>query len=110
MAVLRAYAWIMSLGADGLKMAAETAVLNNNYLMTKMAAIRGLSIPYAPGKHRIDQFKASWENLHAETGLRTDDGGHRLGGVDVGYQDAHRAQPTTSSSAESTALVSTSSS
>ena len=31
--LLRAYAWIMSLGADGLREVSEIAVLNNNYLL-----------------------------------------------------------------------------
>ena len=35
-AILRAYAWIMSLGADGLKEAAHVAVLNNNYVLKKI--------------------------------------------------------------------------
>ena len=32
-AVLKAYAWVMSLGGDGLREVAEVAVLNNNYLL-----------------------------------------------------------------------------
>ena len=38
--ILRAYAWAMSLGADGLREVAEIAVLNNNYLLEKMRQIR----------------------------------------------------------------------
>ncbi len=34
--MVRAYAYIRSLGADGLKHAAETAVLNANYVMTQL--------------------------------------------------------------------------
>ena len=30
--VVRAYAWVLALGAEGLREVAETAVLNNNYL------------------------------------------------------------------------------
>ena len=48
--VVRAYAWAMNLGADGLRTVAEIAVLNNNYLLTKMLEIPGLSAPYAEGK------------------------------------------------------------
>ena len=40
--MLRAYAWIMSLGADGLREAAEISVLNNNYLMNKVLEIQGV--------------------------------------------------------------------
>ena len=38
---VRAYAWIMSLGAEGLREVAEIAVLNNNYLMKRVLEIRG---------------------------------------------------------------------
>jgi hypothetical protein len=38
--IVRAYAWIMSLGAEGLREVAEIAVLNNNYLMRR-ASISG---------------------------------------------------------------------
>ena len=30
---MKAYMWIRSLGPDGLKLVAETAALNNNYLI-----------------------------------------------------------------------------
>ncbi len=35
--LVRAYAWIMSLGAEGLREVAEIAVLNNNYLLQRGA-------------------------------------------------------------------------
>ena len=38
--VLRAYAYIRSLGADGLKQVSELAILNNNYLLKKQMCIR----------------------------------------------------------------------
>ena len=38
--VLRAYAWIMSLGADALEESSRIAVLNNNYFMIKMLKVR----------------------------------------------------------------------
>jgi len=40
-AIIRAYAWIMSLGAAGLKETAQIAVLNNNYLLEHIRKIRG---------------------------------------------------------------------
>jgi len=72
-AVLRAYAWIVSLGARGLKEVANTAVLNNNYVFEKVKKLRGASAPYAKGRHRIEQVRYSWENLTKETGVTTDD-------------------------------------
>lgn len=72
-AVLKSYAWIMSLGDEGLREVARTAVLNNNYLLKKILEIRGASAPYAEGKHRIEQVRFSWEELEKETGVSTFD-------------------------------------
>jgi len=72
-AVLKAYAWIMALGAAGLEEAARVAVLNNNYLLKKVKEIRGASAPHAEGHHRIEQVRFSWEDLLNETGVGTFD-------------------------------------
>jgi glycine dehydrogenase subunit 2 len=72
-AVLRAYAWIMSLGAEGLKEAAHVAVLNNNYVLKKIRELRGADAPYAEGRHRIEQVRYSWQKLMEETGVTTED-------------------------------------
>ncbi len=69
---VRAYAWIMSLGAEGLRQVAETAVLNNNYLMRQVLAIRGLSAPYAQGERRIEQVRYSWKGLADDTDVHID--------------------------------------
>jgi glycine dehydrogenase subunit 2 len=71
--VLRSYAWVMSLGADGLREVAEIAVLNNNYLLNRLLKVKGMSAPYAKGKHRIEQVRYSWEQLYTDTGVGTDD-------------------------------------
>jgi glycine dehydrogenase subunit 2 len=71
--VLKAYAWIMSLGPEGLKEAANVAVLNNNYMLEKIKKIKGASAPYAKGRHRIEQVRYSWEQLTEETGVTTED-------------------------------------
>lgn len=81
--VLRAYAWIMSLGASGLKEVANIAVLNNNYMLEKIKKIRGAGAPYAPGKRRIEQVRYSWENLYQETGVTTEDVTRRM--ADFGF-------------------------
>ena len=44
--VIRAYCWVRSLGADGLRTVAETAVLNNNYLAARLRDVPGLDVPY----------------------------------------------------------------
>ena len=87
--VLRAYTWVMNLGADGLREVAEIAVLNNNYLLSKMQQIRGVSAPYAPGQRRIEQVRYSWEQLHQDTGLTTDDVGARVTDFGTHYWTSH---------------------
>jgi glycine dehydrogenase subunit 2 len=71
--VVRAYAWIRALGADGLRTVAQTAVLNNNYLAHLLADIPGLGIPYEGSGPRLDQIRYSWEELTEETGITTED-------------------------------------
>jgi glycine dehydrogenase subunit 2 len=81
--MMKAYAWIRSLGGEGLKNVARIAVLNNNYLFNKVMQIRGASAPYAKGRHRIEQVRYSWENLTNETGITTEDVTNRM--VDFGF-------------------------
>jgi glycine dehydrogenase subunit 2 len=81
--VLRAYAWIMSLGGEGLKEVSRIAVLNNNYLLEKIKQIRGADAPYAAGRHRIEQVRYSWEQLYRDTGVTTEDVALRM--ADFGF-------------------------
>ena len=83
-AVLRAYAWIMSLGSEGLLEVARTSVLNNNYLTKMLEKIRGITRYYAPGRFRLEQERWSWEKLAEETGVGTQDIQRRV--VDYGLQ------------------------
>jgi len=87
--VLRAYAWVMSLGAEGLREVAEIAVLNNNYLLKKMLEIRGMSAPYATGKRRIEQVRYSWEELTKETGVHSEELGIRAADFGIHYWTSH---------------------
>jgi glycine dehydrogenase subunit 2 len=81
--ILKAYAWIMSLGANGLKEAANIAVLNNNYMLEKVKKIKGAAAPYAKGRHRIEQVRYSWDKLFADTGITTEEVTFRL--ADFGF-------------------------
>jgi len=87
--VLRAYAWVMSLGAKGLREVAEIAVLNNNYLLNRMLEIHGLSAPYAKGKRRIEQVRYSWEQLTGETGVHSEELGIRAADFGLHYWTSH---------------------
>jgi glycine dehydrogenase subunit 2 len=82
-AVLRSYAWVMAHGAEGLKAVAETAVLNNNYLKTRLEGIPGVEVPYQDG-YRLQEVRYSWQPLLDETGVGTEDVRRRI--VDFGLQ------------------------
>ena len=87
--LVRAYAWIMSLGAVGLRQVAETAVLNNNYLMHQVLDITGVTAPYSAGKRRIEQVRYSWERLTRETGIHSEDIGARVADFGTHYWTSH---------------------
>ncbi|MSP82292.1 MAG: aminomethyl-transferring glycine dehydrogenase subunit GcvPB [Alphaproteobacteria bacterium] len=83
--VLKAYAWVMSLGADGLRAVAETAVLNNNYMLNRIRAIPGVAIPWPANTYpKLEQVRYSWEPLFQETGVASAEIEDRL--VDFGVQ------------------------
>jgi glycine dehydrogenase subunit 2 len=83
--VLKAYAWVLSLGAEGLRAVAETAVLNSNYLVAKLGALRGVELPWPSNtQHRIEQVRYSLAPLHAETGVSSSDVKWRM--IDYGVQ------------------------
>ena len=83
--LVRAYAYIRSLGPDGIKQIAELSILNNNYMLKKLLEIDGQSMPMAEGKYRLEQARLSWKELTDETGVTTDDICRRI--VDYGFQD-----------------------
>ena len=87
--VLKSYAWVMSLGAKGLREVAEIAVLNNNYLLNKVLQIKGVSAPYAKGKRRIEQVRYSWEELMMDTGVRSEEAGLRAADFGLHYWTSH---------------------
>ncbi|MFW6013093.1 MAG: aminomethyl-transferring glycine dehydrogenase subunit GcvPB [Candidatus Bipolaricaulota bacterium] len=72
--VLRAYSWIRSLGAEGIKDVARTAVMNNNYVMRRiMEEVPGATVPYDTENHRVEQVRYSFEELAEDTGLSIHD-------------------------------------
>lgn len=66
--LVRAYAYILSLGMHGLETVAETAVLNTNYLLTKILSAGYFDMPYA--KRRKHEFVLSAKRLVEKTGVR----------------------------------------
>lgn len=67
--LLRAYAYILSMGRDGLEEAAEVSVLNANYLAYRLKAIRGLELPFGKSTPRKHECVFSAEKLKKETGV-----------------------------------------
>jgi len=82
--VLKAYGWIMSMGAEGLLKVAQISTLNNHYLDKMLMQIPGIVKYYDTGKRRIEQVRYSWEKMEKETGCGTEDVRRRM--VDYGLQ------------------------
>ncbi|HHY95369.1 MAG TPA: aminomethyl-transferring glycine dehydrogenase subunit GcvPB, partial [Firmicutes bacterium] len=83
--LLRAYAWIMSMGPDLLREVSEISVINHNYLQKKLEdTIPEIEVPYAKGRRRLEEARYSWQKLTEATGVTTDDILRRIG--DFGIQ------------------------
>ncbi len=81
---VRSYAYILSLGSDGLQEASETAVLNANYLLAKLREL-GVTEQLPPAYDRLcmHEFVLSGAPMKRELGLRTLDLAKRL--LDHGF-------------------------
>jgi glycine dehydrogenase subunit 2 len=81
---VRSYAYICSLGADGLKEASETAVLNANYLLAKLREGRaGKRLPLAFGERCMHEFVLTGKPAARELKVKTLDVAKRL--LDYGF-------------------------
>jgi glycine dehydrogenase subunit 2 len=83
-AFVRAYAYVCSLGAEGLKDVSQTAVLNANYLLARLSE-RGVAeyLPRAYGELCMHEFVLSGAPLKRELQIRTLDLAKRL--LDFGF-------------------------
>jgi glycine dehydrogenase subunit 2 len=79
--LLRAYAYIMMMGSDGLREASETAVLNANYMKKKILESGKYDMPYK--ELRKHEFVISCEKLKVEKDIRAMDVAKRL--LDYGF-------------------------
>ena len=80
----RSYAYILSLGSDGLQEASETAVLNANYLLAKLREGRaGRFAPLAFDRRCMHEFVLSGAPAKRELGVKTLDIAKRL--LDYGF-------------------------
>ncbi len=81
---VRSYAYILSLGADGLAEASETAVLNANYLKARLAEGRAAKhLPIAFDRHCMHEFVLSGKPMKKDLGIATLDLAKRL--LDFGF-------------------------
>lgn len=87
--VLKAYCWIMSLGAEGLYEVAKIAVLNNNYLLKKILDIKGASAPFIVGKQGVEQVRYSFEELCRETGVTIEEFQNRMFDFGLHFWTSH---------------------
>jgi glycine dehydrogenase subunit 2 len=77
--LLRGYCYIRTLGAKGLREVSENAVLNANYLLSRLKG--AYEVPY--GDRCMHEFVASAKNLRRERKISAMDIGKRL--LDFGY-------------------------
>ena len=76
---VRSYAYILSLGGDGLQEASETAVLNANYLLARMSAgAAGKYTPIAFDRRCMHEFVLSGAPAKRALGIKTTDIAKRL--------------------------------
>ena len=76
--LVKTAAYILSMGARGLREAAELSVLNTNYFLKKMSGVKGFTLPYSPDKPRKHECVISAEPMLRETGVRALDVAKRL--------------------------------
>ena len=80
---VRTYAYIRSLGAEGLKDVSEVSVLNANYLLARLREKVGDRLPLAFGERCMHEFVLSGAPMKKELGIRTLDLAKRL--LDHGF-------------------------
>lgn len=66
--LVKAYAYLLSMGIEGLKLSCQIAVVNTNYFARKVSTIRGFSLPFGES-YRKHEVVVSAETLAKETGV-----------------------------------------
>jgi glycine dehydrogenase subunit 2 len=75
---VRSYAYILSLGADGLAEVSDTAVLNANYLMARLRELCGEHLPVAFDRTCMHEFVLTGGPMKKNLGIKTLDLAKRL--------------------------------
>lgn len=76
--LVKAYVYILMMGASGLEEAAEAAVLNANYIMRKLLRVEGYELKFDTSGPRKHEVVFSAEPLKRETGVSARDVAKRL--------------------------------
>jgi glycine dehydrogenase subunit 2 len=77
--VVKAYSWVLAMGADGIREAADISVAANNYMETRLLAIPGITKSYPHlTKHRLEMTRYSLGDYTEETGLTVADIANRM--------------------------------
>jgi glycine dehydrogenase subunit 2 len=84
--VVKAYAWTLAMGAEGIREAADLSVIANNYMERRLLAISGVTRSH-PGQsgHRLEMTRYSLATLTEETGVTAVDVQNRMAdfGIDA---------------------------
>ena len=76
--LIKAFAYILTMGSEGLNTVSDIAVLNANYLAQKLLRLRGFDRPYGKGKPVKHEFVLSCSRLKSETDVSARDIAKRL--------------------------------
>ncbi|UCD96780.1 MAG: aminomethyl-transferring glycine dehydrogenase subunit GcvPB [Candidatus Bathyarchaeota archaeon] len=76
--LVRAYCYLLSLGAEGLIAAAEVSTLNANYLLKKLSELKWFDVPFGSERLRKHECVLSVKSLFREKGIRALDVSKRL--------------------------------
>lgn len=77
--ILKAYAWVRAMGAEGLSQASDISVLANNYMERGLLAIRGVTRSHPNANEpRLEMTRYSLETLKEETGVDIHDVQNRM--------------------------------
>ncbi len=70
--IVKAFIYLAMLGPL-ISEVCEVAVLNTNYLMSKLTKLRGIDLIYGRDRWRKHEFVVSFDKLHKETGVSAED-------------------------------------
>jgi glycine dehydrogenase subunit 2 len=68
--LLRSYAYILAMGAEGLERVAELSTLNANYICRKVLKAKGYTLPFGSENPRKHESVISAEQMSKDTGVR----------------------------------------